>query len=96
MFGYPSKQLDDKKSDLETIPRGWCIKFATGLNVRFTTICNHFFANYIKIFHKTEVQTVVLRCCMGLYLNWFKSYVTNTKKHVKTQKMQKVEKTLHK
>jgi hypothetical protein len=29
--------------------RGWCIKFATGLNGRFTTISSHVFANYIHI-----------------------------------------------
>ena len=28
----------------------------------FTSISGHFSANYIKIFHKTEVQTVTLRC----------------------------------
>jgi hypothetical protein len=27
----------------------------------FTTIFGHFFANYIDIFHKTEVLTVILR-----------------------------------
>ena len=27
-----------------------------------------------KIFHKTEVQTVILRCLVYLYLNWIKSY----------------------
>ena len=37
------------------------------------------FVNYINIFHKT-VQIVILRCWMGLYLNWFKSYDTNEKK----------------
>ena len=26
------------------------------------------------IFHKTEVQTVILRCSMGLNLDWFKIY----------------------
>ena len=26
------------------------------------------------IFHKAEVQTVILRCLMGLNFNWFKSY----------------------
>ena len=39
-----------------------------------------FFANYVNIFHKTEVQRVILRCCTGLYLNWFKSYDTDAKK----------------
>ena len=37
------------------VHRGWCIKFATGLNGRFTTIASHFVANYIDIFHKTVV-----------------------------------------
>ena len=59
--------------------RGWCFKFAIGLNGRFTTISSHFVANYIDIFHKTVVQTVILRCWTSLYLNWFKSYATNTK-----------------
>ena len=60
--------------------RGWCIKFATGLNGRFTTISSHFVANYIDIFHKTVVQMVILRCWTGLYLIWFKNYATNNKK----------------
>ena len=30
--------------------------------IRFTTISSRFFANYFYIFHKTEVQTVILRC----------------------------------
>ena len=33
-----------------------------------------FFANYIKIFHKTEVLTVIQRCITCLNLNWIKSY----------------------
>ena len=44
------------------------------LNCSFTNISSHFSAIYIQIFHKTEVQTVILRCWMGLYLNWFSSY----------------------
>ena len=36
-----------------------------------------FFANYISIFHKTEFQTIILRCCTGLDHNWFKSCDTN-------------------
>ena len=28
----------------------------------FTTISSHFFDNYLYIFHKTEDQTVILRC----------------------------------
>ena len=76
-------KLDDKSTS-----RGWCIKFATGLNNRFTTICSHFVANYIDIFHKTVVQTVIFRCWTGLYLFWFKSYATN-KKNEKTKESAK-------
>ena len=42
--------------------------------VHFTTISGHFFANCMFIFHKTKVQTVILRCLMGLNLDWFKRY----------------------
>ena len=38
------------------------------------TLSGHFFANYIKIFQKTVIQTVILRCIAGLNLNWIKSY----------------------
>ena len=31
-------------------------------NSHFTTISSKFFAIYMNIFHKTEVQTVILRC----------------------------------
>ena len=33
-----------------------------------------FFVIYIDIFHKTEIQTVILRCLVCLNLNWVKSY----------------------
>ena len=33
-----------------------------------------FFGNYIKIFHKAEIQTVILRCFEGQNFNWIKSY----------------------
>ena len=33
-----------------------------------------FLANCMAIFHKTEIQTVILRYLMGLNLDWFKSY----------------------
>ena len=39
-----------------------------------TTISGHFFTICMFIFHKTEVQTVILRCLMSLNLDWFKSY----------------------
>ena len=38
-------------------------------NGHFITISGHFFANYIKIFHKTEIQTVILRCLVCLNPN---------------------------
>ena len=44
------------------------------INGRFPTISNHFSTNYKNIFHKTEFQTVILRCWLGLNPNWFKSY----------------------
>ena len=34
-------------------------------------ISGHFFANYMNIFHKTEVQAVILIGLTGLILNWF-------------------------
>ena len=46
------------------------------INGRCRTISGHFFANCINIFHKTEVQTVILMCLTGQNLNWFKSYDT--------------------
>ena len=44
-----------------------------------TTIHGHFFADHMVIFHKTEIQTVILRCLMSLNLNWYKSYDTKRK-----------------
>ena len=44
------------------------------LNCCFTTISSHFFTIYIYVFHKTEIDTVILRCWMGLHLTWFKIY----------------------
>ena len=38
------------------------------------TVFGHLFANFMNIFHKTEVQTVILRCLVSLNLNWIKSY----------------------
>ena len=40
-----------------------------------------FFTKYMVIFHKTEIQTVILRCLRSLNLNWFQSY----DKYSKTQ-----------
>ena len=44
------------------------------INGHIETIFDHFSDNYIKIFHKTEIQTVIFRCLVFLYLNWIKSY----------------------
>ena len=44
------------------------------INGHFRTISGHFLANYMKIFHKKEVQTVILRCLLCLNPNWIKSY----------------------
>ena len=64
-----------------TIKKHWCILYSDSkwnwlLNGGFTTISGHFFTICMFIFHKTEVQTVILRCFMVLNLNWFKSYDT--------------------
>ena len=48
-------------------------KIATD-NVCFTTISGHFFSNYEFNFHKTQVQTVILRSFMSLNLKWYSSY----------------------
>ena len=38
------------------------------------SISCHIFAKYMKIFHKTEVPTVILRCLTRLNSNWIKNY----------------------
>ena len=43
-------------------------------NGHFWPFVVFFFGNYIVIFHKTEIQTVILRCSVCLNLNWIKSY----------------------
>ena len=44
------------------------------MNAHFITISGHIFAYCMFIFHKTEVQTVILMCWMGQNSNWFKRY----------------------
>ena len=57
-----------------------CVKKDTTFRVGyFTTISVHFFANYIYIFHKTEVQIFILRCLTSLNSNWKRSYDINHK-----------------
>ena len=60
-------------------------------NCHFTIISSQISAIYIIIFHKTEVQMVILSCCTGLYLNWCKSYDKN-EKHMKNTKNPKITK----
>ena len=55
----------------------FCMKKRENLQLiygHFTTIYGHLLAIHYNIFHKTEVQTVILRCLGHLYLNWIKSY----------------------
>ena len=49
------------------------------INGHFTTISGHFFANYVNIFYKSGIQTVILRCLMSLKCNWCKNYDTKCK-----------------
>ena len=44
------------------------------LNKCYTTISGHFFAMFMFIFHKNQVQRVILICIMVLNFNWFKIY----------------------
>ena len=44
-----------------------------------------FFAKYMVIFHKTEIQTVILRFLTSLNLNWFQRYDEKRNKAKKTQ-----------
>ena len=41
------------------------------INGHLENISGHFLANYMKIFHKKEVQTVFLRCLPPVDLHWF-------------------------
>ena len=45
----------------------------------FTTISGHFFAKCVLIFHKNEVQTVILMCFTVLNSDWFKGYDAKSK-----------------
>ena len=56
------------------------------INGRFMTISGHFCANYMNIFHKTEVQTVNLMCYTSLSHDWYNSYDTKREKNQKHKK----------
>ena len=48
------------------------------IRTMFRVLSVYNFANCINIFHKTEVQTVILMCLTGQNHNWFKSYDTKS------------------
>ena len=53
----------------------WCSLFRSSYCYgNSKPIFGHFFAKHIYIFHKTEVQTVILSCSTYLNLNCIKSY----------------------
>ena len=56
--------------------RGWGDKKYTDKLLFYNYFKPNFRHLHLHIFHKTEVQTVILRRWMGLYLNWVKSYDT--------------------
>ena len=58
------------------------------------TISSHFFANFMNIFHKTEVQTVILSA-KWVYTLIGSKVMTQMKNTPKMQKMQKSQKTLN-
>ena len=49
------------------------------INGRFKTTSGHFFGIYMNIFHKTEVQVVILIWLTGLNPNFFMTYDTKCK-----------------
>ena len=51
----------------------WTFKKQQLMNGHFMTTSGHFLATYMFILHKTEIQTVILRCLMRLNLSWYKS-----------------------
>ena len=59
----PYRAIDsDLSSGSMGCTKDWPIKKMTNFELgHFTTIFGHFFANYIYIFHKTEVLMVILR-----------------------------------
>ena len=40
----------------------------------FMILSDHFLANYLYVFHKIELQTIILMCLTCLNLFWIKSY----------------------
>ena len=80
---YPTFNHRKRRQRRKLTPMQMRRKTCGPLSSRFTTISSHFFDNFLYIFHKTEVQTVILRCWTGLNHNWFKSYDTKCKRSQK-------------
>ena len=74
---YGTDQLGVSKVIKKTKVRSE-IKETTFCDGNFRTLSGHSVANYICIFHKTEVLTVILMCLLSLNLNWIKSYDINS------------------
>jgi hypothetical protein len=68
-FFYQNISKNQKEINLKT---DW--KRMLLLNDCYKTVSSHFFAICMLIFHKTEAQTVILICSMGLNFNWFNRY----------------------
>ena len=51
-------------NELETVSQNLQLIYG-----RFTTISGHFFSNYMNIFHKSEVQMIILKCFTGVNSN---------------------------
>ena len=64
--GWILQRLDHKVCLVEKDTTFW--------NGNFTTIPGHFFANYINIFHKIELQMIILMCLTYLNPFWIKSF----------------------
>ena len=74
---YTKETIEEKSTDLESKSAIYLEAVHQNLlliNGCFTTIPYYFLANYINIFHKIEIHTVILR---GLNHHCFKSYDTN-------------------
>ena len=71
----PPKSASSSFCCVETVAQNLLL-----INDYFKTISSHFLQSYINIFHEKEIQTVILRCWKGLYLNWFVTYVKKRSK----------------
>ena len=60
------------------------------INDCFTNISSQIFPIYIHIFHKIEVQTVILRWLLGLNLDWFKNLRCSLRLHASSANSQRI------